>query len=195
MKTIEVLQNREFLRALEEVDREIAADVREVGCRHCEGTLHRADYPRKPRNVGDDEADGGVGAHVRRFSFCCAREGCRKRHTPPSVRFLGRKVYLGAVVLLVGVLRHGLSSGRWRRLQAMLPIDRRTLQRWCDFWSTHFIRTPFWKVARALFMPPIEESRMPQMLFERFVPEGALSLRLLLCLRFLVGVNGRDRPA
>jgi len=31
-----------------------------------------------------------------RFSFCCARDGCRTRKTPPSFRFLGRKVYLAA---------------------------------------------------------------------------------------------------
>jgi hypothetical protein len=33
--------------------------------------------------------DKGYG---QRFSFCCAVGGCRKRTTPPSLRFLGRKV-------------------------------------------------------------------------------------------------------
>ena len=42
-----------------------------------------------------------------RLSFCCDRDGCRKRATPPSVRFLGRKVYLGAVVVLVAAMRQG----------------------------------------------------------------------------------------
>ena len=36
-----------------------------------------------------------------RFNICCDRACCRKRMTPPSVRFLGRKVYLGAVVILI----------------------------------------------------------------------------------------------
>jgi hypothetical protein len=40
-----------------------------------------------------------------RFSFCCDRDGCRNRATPPSVRFLGRKVYLGAVVMLISASR------------------------------------------------------------------------------------------
>ena len=43
-----------------------------------------------------------------RFSFCCDRDGCRKRVTPPSVRFLGRRVYLGAVVILIG--RHAAGT-------------------------------------------------------------------------------------
>ncbi|NLS97786.1 MAG: hypothetical protein GXX96_37065 [Planctomycetaceae bacterium] len=37
------------------------------------------------------------------------RDGCRKRTTPLSVRFLGRKVYLGAVVVLVAAMRQGPS--------------------------------------------------------------------------------------
>jgi hypothetical protein len=40
----------------------------------------------------------------RRFSLCCGREGCRRRATPPSVRFLGRRVYVGAVVIVASVL-------------------------------------------------------------------------------------------
>jgi hypothetical protein len=30
--------------------------------------------------------------HNRRYSFCCAVDGCRSRATPPSLRFLGPKV-------------------------------------------------------------------------------------------------------
>ena len=45
---------------------------------------------------------GGLGEEYdRRLSFCCALDVCRKRTTPPSLRFLGRKVYLGAVVVLI----------------------------------------------------------------------------------------------
>ena len=30
--------------------------------------------------------------------YCCAEEDCRRRRTPESVRFLGRRVYAGLVV-------------------------------------------------------------------------------------------------
>jgi hypothetical protein len=45
-----------------------------------------------------------VEALSRRTSFCCHRDGCRERATPPSVVFLGRRVYAGAAVVL-GVAR------------------------------------------------------------------------------------------
>ena len=43
-------------------------------------------------------------AFGRRFSLCCGREGCRHRATPPSVRFLGRRVYVGAVVIVASAI-------------------------------------------------------------------------------------------
>ena len=49
--------------------------------------------------------------YAERFSFCCAVDGCRKRATPPSLRFLGRKVYLATVVTLISaMLRSTLSN-------------------------------------------------------------------------------------
>jgi len=44
------------------------------------------------------------------LSFCCALDGCRSRATPPSLRFLGRKVYLAAIVVLIAILRHGATA-------------------------------------------------------------------------------------
>ena len=84
-----------------------------------------------------------------RLSFCCDRDGCRKRVTPPSVRFLGPKVYLGAVVLLISAMRQGPSPRRIRELSQLFGADRRTIARWQVFWREHFPQTPFWKRARA----------------------------------------------
>jgi hypothetical protein len=86
--------------------------VQLVGCAVCGGKLHVAHYPRKPRGIRGS-LDGSV---KTRLSFCCATDGCRRRCTPPSVRFLGRKVYLGAVVILVMAMEHGLSAKRRKRL-------------------------------------------------------------------------------
>jgi hypothetical protein len=85
------------------VDQDLAQSAREKAC-PCGGRLHRANYLRKPRGAEDLPEDYGY-----RFSFCCARDGCRKCVTPPSVRFLGRKVYLFAVVVLVSAMRQGPS--------------------------------------------------------------------------------------
>ena len=107
-----------------------------------------------------------------RLSFCCDRDGCRKRVTPPSVRFLGRKVYLGAVVVLVAAMRQGATPRRVRELSKLFGADRRTIARWQTFWREHFPQTRFWKVARALLVPAVEVAVLPRALVEAFLRDG-----------------------
>jgi hypothetical protein len=127
-----------------DVDWDLAEATRKQGC-PCGGRLHCANYPRKPRGGPDSLPD----AFSTRLSFCCDRDGCRKRASPPSVRFLGRKVYLGAIVVLISAMRHGPSPRRVRELSALFGADRRTIARWQVFWREHVPQTPFWKAARA----------------------------------------------
>ena len=75
---------------LTEADEERAARVRAAGC-FCGGRLHSARYPRKPRGIPRELRQ----VSYRRHSFCCNLDGCRSRHTPQSVFYLGRRVYLG----------------------------------------------------------------------------------------------------
>jgi hypothetical protein len=147
------------------VDQDLAETARKEGC-PCGGRLHRANYPRKPRGGPDDLPE----QYRHRLSFCCDRDGCRKRVTPPSVRFLGRKVYLGAVVVLVAAMRQGPSPRRVRELSALFGADRRTIARWQVFWREHVPQTPFWKVARGRLVPAIEIVTLPRSLLEAFVP-------------------------
>lgn len=146
------------------VDQDLAETARKEGCA-CGGCLHRANYPRKPRGGPEDLPE----QYRHRLSFCCDRDGCRKRVTPPSVRFLGRKVYLGAVVVLVAAMRQGPSPRRVRELSALFGADRRTIARWQVFWREHFPQTPFWKVARGRLVPAIEIVTLPRSLLEAFV--------------------------
>jgi hypothetical protein len=146
------------------------------------GALHSACYPRKPRGrlcrLGPE--------HDRRFSFCCAVDGCRSRATPPSLRFLGRKVYLAAIVALVAIMRHGVTTSRMGRLSQVIGVDRRTIERWRAWWREGFTATPF--CARACFIPPIDPERLPASLLERF--SGDDSHRLVALLRFVGPVTG-----
>ena len=62
---------------------------------------------------------------------CCNQEGCRKRVTPPSVRFLGRKVYFAAVIILVAAMRQGPTPRRVQELRRLFgDLDARTIARW-----------------------------------------------------------------
>jgi hypothetical protein len=102
-------------RFLAGVDAEIAERVRANGCGYCGGVLHGARYRRLEHQPSASEFEASS-----RISFCCAQ--CRRRTTPASVRFLGRRRYPAvALVLLsavqgemtaknVAALREGLGS-------------------------------------------------------------------------------------
>jgi hypothetical protein len=77
------------------------------------------------------------------------QEDCRRRRTPESVRFLGRRVYAGLVVVLITAMIHGLKPSRVRRIREALQIDSRTLKRWRQWWLDNFVRSSFWRAARA----------------------------------------------
>ena len=118
-----------FYQFLFRIDQDIAAEVQAGGC-SCGGVLHSACYPRKPRGIRcalEESCES-------RLSFCCAIDGCRRRCTPPSVRFLGRKVYLGALVILVMAMEHGLSAKRRKQLIEQLDLYPQTLARWRRWW-------------------------------------------------------------
>jgi len=126
----------EFFRILEQVDEAVTRRVAAAGCLLCDGPLHRGDYDRKPR--GALIARAGE-AFVRRFSLCCGREGCRKRAMPPSVRFLGRRVYLGAVVIVASIVALALRSAVQIRRRTGVPA--RTTRRWLGWWQGPFLST------------------------------------------------------
>lgn len=156
------LANPQLPRLLEKVDGELSEKTRLDGCLSCGGNLHSAKYKRKPRSGGKKCED------LYRDSFCCDRDGCRKRHTPPSVRFLGRRVYWGVVVVLVSAAHHGITPKRMEALRMALGIDRRTLERWRAWWLENFVQSSFWKAARARFMPLICENTLPLSLGHAF---------------------------
>jgi len=88
----EYLGDAKLWGVLYRIDEDLAAQARAGGCPHCGAAPHSARYPRKPRGV----ARAQLGEeYEHRLSLCCAREGCRRRTTPPSVRLLGQRVYLG----------------------------------------------------------------------------------------------------
>lgn len=149
------------------IDDDLAAEAKASGCQFCGGRLDVSDYPRKPRG-----ADGLDDNYDRRRSFCCAVDGCRRRCTPPSVRFLGRKVYLGAVVVLAAALARGPSKTSVTKLSRLLGITRRTLARWCRWWSTTLATSRFWESLRGRFVPAVSESAMPASVLARITASG-----------------------
>lgn len=162
--------------ALAELDELSAAKVKAGGCENCQGPLDRADYDRKPRgDLGE-----AAGAYARRRSFCCRREGCRQRATPPSVRFLGRKVYVAALVVIASVIgreRGLVGRGAPRRVE---NVPARTVRRWLEWWTAVFAVSMFWQEAKGLLATPVDETMLPGAILERLGwPDSAALTRLL----------------
>ena len=162
------------------VDDDLARETRKEGC-PCGGRLHSANYLRKPRGTPAQLPE----PQRLRLSFCCDRDGCRKRATPPSVRFLGPKVYLAAIVILVSAMRQGPSPRRVRELSKRFGADERTIARWQTFWREHFPQTPFWKVERARFLTVGEIVSLPYSLVDAFLRRHPPREGWILLLRFL----------
>ncbi|MEA3410354.1 MAG: hypothetical protein U9R74_02315 [Pseudomonadota bacterium] len=176
-----LIADSRFYQFLFHIDQQIAAEVQGADCPECGGPLHVANYPRKPRGLREllDES------WRIRLSLCCGREGCRRRCTPPSVRFLGRKVYLGVVMILVTAMNHGLTPRRRRQLIDQLDLWPQTIARWRRWWRDVFVHSRCWRGERGRFIPPVGENGLPGALLGRLIGTD-LRDRLCLVLR-LVG--------
>jgi hypothetical protein len=175
-----LLNDSSLYKFLLKLDEDLAAQYKEAGC-SCGGRLHSAIFPRKPRGNPSDVEDDCNWRH----SFCCACEGCRRRCTPPSFRFLGRKVFIGAVVVLISAMRHGATPKRMAQLRELVGVSRRTVERWREWWLHGFVRSPFWKAARGLLRTPIDEKQLPLSLLISF-PGASDKEKLIGLLRFLL---------
>ncbi len=155
----------------------VAAErIRSDGCGHCaRGRLCVANYPRKARGL-DDEAERW-GRYELRLSFCCSREGCRQRTTPPSVRFLGRRVFAAALVLLA------VSTSSSATPATPAPA-RQTTRRWRSFWQERLLGSAvFIEMIASRMTSSLESTEMPDALLDR-LPGDPLS-RVLAMLRLL----------
>jgi hypothetical protein len=168
--------DREFFAALLRVDEDILRQVAAGRCRTCGGPLHRGDYERKPR--GALLAPAGA-EFVTRFSLCCGREGCRKRATPPSLRFLGRRVYLGAVVVVASMLAHVIASAAEHRQVTGVPT--RTTRRWLGWWCGPFVTTDVF-VAVCAQLIGVAVERLPASIVLRLAGAPKEKVRAMLAL-------------
>jgi len=166
-----MLSDSRFLELLTRIDAARAEVTRVAGC-GCGGVLHRAGYDRKPRGLGSRET-------VRRESFCCAEDGCRKRATPPSLRFLGRRVFFGVVVLLVPALRQSAPWQTLAKLETVYGITQRTLLRWQRWWRESFVKSSVWRAGQGLFRRPVRAADLPGSLLEAFDRKVEAVLRFL----------------
>jgi len=152
---------------------------------YCAGPLHRGAYLRKPRGGPADLPE----AFAIRLSWCCGREGCRRRVLPPSVLFWGRRVYWGAVLLGITALRQGRVVGiTAQRVQARFGVTRPPLARWLRYFRDRFPETRAWRRLVGRLRPPVRPAGRVGDLLRRFVrARGDPEQGLVACLVALGG--------
>ena len=180
------LSDSSFHSILIAIDKELADAAQKKGCLHCGGVLHQAAYPRSP--FGMPAAFRSF--YEARLSFCCSN--CRKRTTPPSVRFFGRRWFPAPLIIFISALMLGINERRLIQIKKHfgIVVSESTWKRWRAWWRTVFVTTPFWLQAKGL-LPPVSEiinGPFPRQLFSVF--QGVLEEKIHLLLRFLSPLTG-----
>ncbi len=167
---------------LTRIDAAEAERCRLEGCPRCGGCLDGASYPRKPHGLAASLREG-----VRRFSFCC--RDCRRRETPSSVRFFGRRFRVAPVFLAASFL---VQRGGFRltTVSECLGIPVSTLRRWRRWWREMFPKTRAWRLKRGELAPPPGEA--PQGL-STLSCLGSRSIDLRLAVNVMMIAHNLDR--
>lgn len=161
------------------IDQQLADAVQAGGCADCGGPLHQGHYQRKPR--GGRLAKAGEQSTLR-LSLCCGRRGCRHRSTPPSVRFLGRRVYLEATILLACTF--ALTTLVASAIKRATAVPVRTVRRWLTWWQTVFPRSAVFAQLRSRTVGAVTVEQLPGSMVNAF--EGSLPERVHAASRWLL---------
>jgi len=181
------LKDARLFSLLDDIDQELVQKTQEAKCPICGRRLDVSNFPRKPRC----RLFKLTNRFSLRYSLSCSREGRRRRVTPPSVRFLDRKVYLGVVVVLITALSQGATPSGLKNLKRTLGVDRRTLKRWQKWWKETFPKSEFWQQAsRQLFPNSPSSSSLPNSLLEVFDIESSLD-NFIKFLRFISPITAK----
>ena len=176
------LHKSRFHAHLIKIDRELANICAEKGCILCGGKLHQSDYPRSPMGISQAFRD----QYAKRTSFCC--KDCRKRTTPPSARFFGRRWYPAPLHIFISIMICGISKRRIALIEKHFGIVVResTWRRWRKWWRDEFVATKFWSQAKGKLPPgnDITQGSFPRAIFNFYT--GNVEEKMLLFLLFLL---------
>ena len=172
--------NASFHLLLNTIDQEFANKAKQQGC-PCGGKLHQADYPRSPFGI----PAAFRASYDERFSLCC--DTCRRRITPPSVRFFGRRWFPAPLLVFISALMLGVNERRCALVKRHfgITVSESTWRRWRRWWRESFTATPFWQQAKGLLPPAdqVMQGPFPRVLLDIF--QGKLIERINLLLQFL----------
>ena len=172
MTYLSLITNPIFFLFLLKIDKDIAKLIQEGRCIYCGEKLDAAHFRRKegfgiPKNCGDD--------CLIRFSFCCRKDGCRRRATAPSLRFLPGKSYLTVIISLMSIMTHGATKDRLRKLEEELKISPQTIMKWRKWWREDFFKSDYWKVQKGYHSLMIKGEDFLSSLLENFIGKDSFA--------------------
>lgn len=171
----EILRDARFFELLLAIDVEKAEEVRAGRCSRCGGPLHAGHFERKPRGLLHHPS-----GYEKRFDLCCG--WCRKRTIPPSVRFLGRKVYTAAAVVIATAVGRGWDRNAVQLVREELGVSPGTLARWRRWWR-ELVGSAFWVRVRGQLPVDLDVQELPASLLRQYT--GSASDRMLQLLRWM----------
>jgi hypothetical protein len=180
------LSNANFHFFLNSIDQELAHQTQERGCSECGHKLHQANYPRSPVGIPLSFRN----QYDERLSFCC--DTCRKRITPPSVRFFGRRWYPAPLFIFISALMRRVSGYAIAQIKGHFGINvsESTWKRWRQWWRESFIETLFWRQNKGIVPGALEAKRpFPRALLDVF--QGTLEEKMGCLLKFLSPLSCR----
>lgn len=179
-----LLEKKSLFLNLYNIDKRTAEQYRKKQCPHCGGPLYYANYYRKPRG----EPDGTPEECFIQFSLCCGTEGCRRRLKPPSYRFMGKKVYWHAFILVI------MSEWQNKKLQEinvfklskLFDVSRNTVTRWIFYYKNNFPFSNEWQRIRGQVIASIKSNALPSSLVNHFLSlKSSAQDALVSCIKFL----------
>ena len=179
----ELVQTTNLFRLLHCIDVDLANKHQEAGCPFCGGRLHYSTYKRQPRGGPEDIPEE---CQVR-LSLCCSHPECRRRSLPPSVLFMGRRIYWKIVILVVVTLRSNSPSQTSKsRLRQLFDVDSKTVSRWVSYFRTIFPSSPVWQSIRGRICSSVKDTDLPGGLIGYFLTHSPTAVQgVIRCLQFL----------
>lgn len=182
----EVLERVSFFGVLYRIDVEFYQEMRCRGCVICGGPLYNGFYERKARGSPVPIPE----QYDKRMSMYCGH--CYKRHLPQSCLYMGRRVYWGAVMLLVVTFRQQRLTGfTAQKIREKHGITSNTLRRWMSYYRDEFIHSTGWKAICGRLKADVVSAEQPCALVAHFVASaGDETDGVVSCLKFLAGGQG-----
>jgi hypothetical protein len=188
MSYLDIVDHTSLFEVLHAVDEEVAKRLKAKRCPRpgCGGPLHWDLFERKPRGGPIEVPE----EYCHRLGLCCG--WCRKRVLPPSCLFWGRRVYWGAVVILVTAAVRGLEKRSASELCRHFGGSRRTIRRWVRYFETAFPSGGRWQWLRGRVAAVVRDDDLPGSLLEWFSSTRRSAFDAVVrCLCFLAGTAGR----